>query len=162
MSVEGGFLDGQRRQDVGLVLADRGEPGDGLRCVEGDSVMLDPTQSRQGTFRRASRVARVQPASHDAVDSQCNEADRCVRTNSIWQPVVDRPNLCFRLEYPEATLDVGERLVVFDDVVWCEVGGVGDEQQFAVHQARVRECVVIDGIGERLALEVDAHDARQM
>lgn len=102
MGVEGGFFDGQRREYVGLVLGDRGESGDGLRAVEGDSVMLDSTQSRQRALRREPQVACVQPGSHHAVQDQCNEADRRVCSNSIWQSVIDRPDLYFGLENAEA------------------------------------------------------------
>ena len=85
-----------------------------------------------------------------------------MRPDAIWEPVVDRTNFNFGLQDSEAAFNVGERLIAFDDIGRREIGGIGGEQQFAVHQACMRERAFVDGVRERLALGVDAHDARQM
>ena len=51
MGVEGRLFEGQRGQDVRLLLADRREPGDGLCVVERDAVMLDAAKLRERAFR---------------------------------------------------------------------------------------------------------------
>lgn len=62
----------------------------------------------------------------------------------------------------QATLDVGEGLVALHDLSRREIGGVGDQQQLAVHQPGVCEGLLVDVVAEELATEVHAQDARHV
>ena len=70
-----------------------------------------------------------------------------MRLDALGQAVVHRPDLDFRLEHPEAPLDVSERLVALHHLGGRQVRRVGHQQQFAVHQARVRQSPFIDRVG---------------
>ena len=82
--------------------------------------------------------------------------------NAIRQAVVDRPNLNLGLEDAKPPLNIGQRFIAFDDLIGRQIGGIGDQQQLAIHQARMRQSPLINGVGEQLTFEVNPHDARQM
>ena len=78
------------------------------RAVDGHPVMLDAFQRLQRPLRRDSGVGRTQTHAHHAVQDQRHEADRRMGPYALWQAVVDRANLQFRLQDLEAALNIGQ------------------------------------------------------
>ena len=82
--------------------------------------------------------------------------------NAVWQPVVDGADFKFRLQQPKAALNVGQCFVALDDFGRCQLSGISHQRQRAIHQSRLGQGFFANVVGERLALEVYAHDARQI
>jgi hypothetical protein len=85
-----------------------------------------------------------------------------VGSDSARQSVVHRPDLDLGLEHPKAPLNIGQRLVTANDVLGAQIGCIGHQQQFAIHQARMCQGFVIYRVAKQFTFEVHLHYARQM
>ena len=59
----------------------------------------------------------LQAHAHDAIEHQRQEADQCMGADTVWQAMMHRRDLDVGFQDAEATLNVGETLVVGDGVV---------------------------------------------
>ena len=62
----------------------------------------------------------------------------------------------------QAALDVCQRLVAAEHLLWLQVCHVGHQQQLAIHQLGLRLGRFVHRVGEQLALQVDLHDLGQV
>ena len=81
--------------------------------------------------------------------------------NAPGQAVVDGSDLDVGLQHAKAALDVGQAPVALHHLVGCSVS-VGHQQQLAVEEFQVVLALLVEGITEQVALEVDLHDMGQM
>jgi hypothetical protein len=49
-----------------------------------------------------------------------------MRAYPIRQAEIDRTNLNLGLENPKPTVNISQRFIAFDDLIGCQIGGVGD------------------------------------
>ena len=78
------------------------------------------------------------------------------------ESVVHRRDVDFRLQHPEAPLDVGQGLVAADHLLRCQVRYVGDQQQLAVHQLGLRHGGLVHRAREEFALQIHLDDLGQV
>jgi len=113
-------------------------------------VVLDAQQPVEGTIGRDVGAGGLKPPAHHPMQDRRHEADRRVRANPFRQAVIDRSDLQLGLQHPEATFDIGERLVAGDDSLSVEIRCVRDEQKLAVHHLRELACALIDVVAEQI------------
>ena len=92
---------------------------------------------------------------------QSDEADLGMGPDAVGQPMEHRRNLDLALKHMEAALDVSQALVAQHHLRGRQVGHVGHQEQFAVHQAGLRQSVLVDVPAQLLVLQVHFDDAAQ-
>ena len=76
--------------------------------------------------------------------------------------MVQRLDLDLKLEHPKAPLNIDQRLVAANNVLGSQIGCIGHQQKFGIHQARMCQGFVIYPVAKQFTFEVHLHNARQM
>ena len=77
-----------------------------------------------------------------------------MRTDAIRQPVMNGCDFDVGLQNAESALDIGQRLVVYDDFSGREIGCVGQQRQLSVKEFGMRDGLFIKVPAKTVGLQV--------
>ena len=106
-------------------------------------VFLNAREDVEGGLGACGVPLGFQAHAHDPVEGEGQKADERVRTDTVWQPVVNRCDLDVGFQDTEATLDIGQRLVTRDGVSRCNLGDIGQQNELSIKQGRSGDGVFI-------------------
>jgi len=157
----GGVWQVQGVEEVELLLSGFAGAREGAFADMG-GVFLDACEQIERGAGACAVALCFQPHAHDAVEGEGEEADQCMRPDTVGQSVMDRRDLDVGLQDPEAALDVCKAFVSRNSLGRRQIRGIGDQRKFAIKQLGSSHSIVVDRPTEPLGREVGLEEARHL